>query len=903
MKHARIASILIGCLFAVSVQALQLNIQINGHNSDPQGNSDPVMPNYQGAGAIGGSGDLWNHVAADSYGHALTIITPEKLLAADGTTVTRAQLAFTGFVSADYFPPNQGAPVENNLLNGYLVYRAGASITIGGLIPKAAYDLYVFGSNSRAGAGGEFSVNGSAPQFTRADNSGTVFAKGVDFVAFERVAADSRGRLIVTANPHGSDIGILNGLQLSGDLPAPTAESLLPDAKRFALAKFAGEPDERSQFSTDPLFSFLYGGQSSGSLLDHWKISRTERELDANRTEHVITWTDPQTGLEVRCVGIAYGDFPTVEWTPYLKDTGTNDTPIIEDFSAIDTPFTRGASGEFVLNYQRGSEARQDDFMPMQETMTPNTIKQLATSGGRSSEATLPYFNVEWPGGGVIMAVGWPGEWSATFARDGGNGLNVKAGQELTHFRLHPGEEVRGPLIALQFYQGDRIDAQNVWRRWMLAHNVPRVDGKLPPVTWMACSSHQFNQMDEANEANQDLFIDLYQAKGLTLDYWWMDAGWYPDRGVWVNTGTWEPDKTRFPNGLRGISDHARAKGVKTLVWFEPERVTSPSWLSDNHPEWLLKPVNLPPDLAYESIWRLLNLGNPEAHAWLVDHIDHLLKNEGIDFYRQDFNMSPLYNWRANDAEDRQGITEIKYVTGYLSYWDELRRRNPNLRIDSCASGGRRLDLETMRRAVSLTRSDYLFEPTGEQGHTYGLAFWLPYNGSGFNDRRSMLTSKIAKADWLPADGSRQIESDSYLFRSVMGMNITAGIDIRDKQVDFPTLRKLYKQWKKVAPNFCGDFYPLTSYNLDESQWMAWQFDRPEAGEGIIQAFRRHDSIYESARFKLRGLDRSASYLVTDMDTDKTERATGQELLDQGVDISLPGQPAAALIHYQKVSP
>ena len=74
--------------------------------------------------------------------------------------------------------------------------------------------------------------------------------------------------------------------------------------------------------------------------------------------------------------------------------------------------------------------------------------------------------------------------------------------------------------------------------------------------------------------------------------------------------------------------------------------------------------------------------------------------------------MDPLSNWRENDAEDRQGITENHLVTGYLAYWDELRRRHPNMLIDTCASGGRRNDIETLRRAVPLLRSDWLLEPT-----------------------------------------------------------------------------------------------------------------------------------------------------------------------------------------------
>ena len=93
--------------------------------------------------------------------------------------------------------------------------------------------------------------------------------------------------------------------------------------------------------------------------------------------------------------------------------------------------------------------------------------------------------------------------------------------------------------------------------------------------------------------------------------------------------------------------------------------------------------------------------------------------------------MDPLDLWRQNDAPDRQGITENHHVTGYLAYWDELLRRHPGLLIDSCASGGRRNDLETMRRSVPLWRTDFRLDPVGTQCHSYGISFWLPLSGTG----------------------------------------------------------------------------------------------------------------------------------------------------------------------------
>ena len=125
--------------------------------------------------------------------------------------------------------------------------------------------------------------------------------------------------------------------------------------------------------------------------------------------------------------------------------------------------------------------------------------------------------------------------------------------------------------------------------------------------------------------------IDRYLEEGIKLDYWWMDAGWYPC-GSWLETGTWEVDTKRFPNGLKAISDHAHSKNVKTLLWFEPERVYPGTWLATNHPEWLCV--------------ELLDLGIPEARQWLTDHVDRFLTEQGIDLYRQDFNTDPLRFWR-----------------------------------------------------------------------------------------------------------------------------------------------------------------------------------------------------------------------------------------------------------------
>ena len=661
----------------------------------------------------------------------------------------------------------------------------------------------------------------------------------------------------------------------------PTQEALaglttpeeMAAARGWMAATFTDAPP------VDLPFSFTYGGRPSTELLSTWEAQRDSRQPNDLRTEHTLTFTDPQTGLVLRCEAVEYHDFPTVEWTLYFHNTGSVDTPILENIQALDIRLERGEAGEFLLHHHTGSQAGPEDYRPWQTSLEPHATKRISAAGGRPTNTDLSYFNLEWGPEGLILVIGWPGQWAAEWVRDEDAGIHIRAGQELTHFKLLPGEEVRSPLIVLQFWQGDWIRAQNLWRRWMIAHNLPRPGGKLPSPQFLASSSRAYDEMIGACEENQIRHIDRYLEEGLKLDYWWMDAGWYIQEQGWPQVGTWEVDPQRFPRGFKPISDHAHAKGLKILVWFEPERVAAGTWLAENHPEWILG----------KGERRLLNLGHPEAWNWLTHHIDQFLTEQGIDLYRQDFNMDPLPLWRENDAADRQGITEIRHVTGLLAYWDELRRRHPDLLIDTCASGGRRNDLETLRRAVPLWRSDYAFEPLGHQGMTYGLSFWVPFHGTG--------TVACAAA---PYYGGGWTPVEPYAFWSNVAPSTSSGIDIRVPDIDYEALRRLVAQWRQVGPYYYGDYYPLTPYRPENDVWMAWQFDRPDEGEGMVQAFRRSESFYETARFRLRGLDPEAGYVVTNLATEENTEVSGRELGEPGLLVGIAEAPGAAVITYRQ---
>lgn len=285
--------------------------------------------------------------------------------------------------------------------------------------------------------------------------------------------------------------------------------------------------------------SFIYGGRTLAEHIPTWRLVAESDVTADSLVRRSRSFRDPATGLVARIESVAYSDFASVEWTLFLRNAGAADTPIVESIQAIDASFERTPNREFVLHHAAGSPALASDYAPKETILKRSLNLRITTAGGRSSDTDLPYFSLADENGGVVIAMGWPGQWAVRFVRDNGTNVQVTGGQERTHFVLHPGEEVRAPLIALVFYDGDWVDGQNEWRRWLIAHNLPRIDGDVPRPFISAASSNQFNEMEEANEENQNRFVDRYLAEKIPLDYWWMDAGWYKTQtGRWVEVGT-----------------------------------------------------------------------------------------------------------------------------------------------------------------------------------------------------------------------------------------------------------------------------------------------------------------------------------------------------------------------------
>ena len=670
-----------------------------------------------------------------------------------------------------------------------------------------------------------------------------------------------------------------------------------------------------SEFMANPPFSFDYAEQSSTSLLRQWRAVRRRVSSSPGRHEEWVTWRAPSGELQVQAVVVVYEDSGATEWTVSFANPSSNPSQRLSAVLAADTVINRSPTAPYALHHFNGSAQQADDYAPQTSLLTSGEAHLLFPLGGRPSNGTWPYFNVSWGDEGVMVAVGWPGQWTTQLLVDDHEGLRLKAGMTsadplldrygniadamLVDTFLEAGEKVRTPLIVLMPWSADSwLLAQNKWRKWMVDYNVPRFGGNLPtPIVPTTGGLSLYP--DEPEELSA---IDAYARRGTTTDHggfythWWVDAGWYAiPSGLpngwsqdWGNgVGNWFPDPKRFPHGMRPTFQRAVEHDMKSVLWSEPERVGIGTELFDKHRDWLIAPPDPASDFSF-----LLDFGNPDAWAWSVDHFDTIIADQAaqgheLDVFRQDFNMDPLDYWNAKDVPGRSGMTQIKHVTGHLAFWDELRRRHPHLWIDSCASGGRRNDLETMRRSVPLLRSDYQFEPTGNQCQTYGISLWLPYWGTGVGPQTTN------DGAWGPGQ---------YVVRSSLAPSYASSVDAGTaSEADWTLLRTMNEEFVRIQDDLLySDFYPLTEFSLEDDVWMAFQFDRPAAGSGVVLAYRRPRSRAATMRLILHGLDAGRQYRIENFDLSGQELLGGMSLMRQGLEVSLPDAPSSAIVHYQR---
>lgn len=635
-----------------------------------------------------------------------------------------------------------------------------------------------------------------------------------------------------------------------------------------------------------PPFSFVYDGENSDSFIRNWKFSKKKMACDkVDVLKYEIVYTEPNGVMELRCDVTGYTDYEAVEWVLHFTNRSSEKSPNIKNVSASDIQFVTKAEDNFTIYTARGSNGTRQDFAPVIVKAEIDSTYSFSPKHGRSSDTDgFPFFNIATDEGrGVMLSIGWTGTWFADFSLNEGK-LRSMSGMKNTDLFLYPGESIRTPLVSFMFWSGmDRIDGQNKFRQFILTHHTRKINDKNAEAP--LCGGFEWGDPAPCNEytcLTEDMAIAMakrYKQFGIIPDVFWLDAGWYNGSGGpnfegknWYNTvGDWRVDEERFPDGFKNLSRVIHGLGAKFMVWFEPERVYKNTYFDKEFPQWI---ISLP-----NSENRLFDLGNREACDYLCKYIGDFMEENGIDYYRQDFNFGPDRYWNVKDQkEGRKGISEIRHIEGLYRFWDYLIARFPEIQIDNCASGGRRIDLETTSRSLPLWRTDYNYgEPNGYQNQTYNLSMFIPLNGTGL------------------------YKTDPYHWRSSISSAMALNWENTSRGVGhIKDMQKIVAKFKTIKQYYLEDFYPLCGNgNLTgDDCCIAYQLNKKNDNSGYVFAFRRGAEAAEKMVVKLRGLLPDAIYKVTNEDTNSVMSYSGEELME-GVEIAFDKAPSSVLLFYK----
>lgn len=297
---------------------------------------------------------------------------------------------------------------------------------------------------------------------------------------------------------------------------------------------------------------------------------------------------------------------------------------------------------------------------------------------------------------GEVWAVhtAWSGN-HVTFAERELTGVRIMGGGELLlpgEVILAPGEAYTTPWIYGAYGHGlDEISAafhSHLRRRRDFA--VP----SLPVVlnTWEAV------YFDHGMESMIEL-VDLAAKVG--VERFVLDDGWFLGRrDARAGLGDWQVDPAVWPNGLEPLVDAVRQRGMDFGLWFEPEMINQDSDLARAHPEWILGPgERLPLTGRHQQV---LNLAIPQAFAHVLESISQLVGTHDIAYIKWDHNRDLV---EAGDRASRKPRVHEQTLAVY-AMMDELKRRHPGLEIESCSSGGGRIDLGVLERTDRVWASD-----------------------------------------------------------------------------------------------------------------------------------------------------------------------------------------------------
>lgn len=594
-------------------------------------------------------------------------------------------------------------------------------------------------------------------------------------------------------------------------------------------------------------------------------------------------------------------------WVVCLENDSEERSPRIREFLGLDMVIP--VKGAARLNTLRGDDCTIYSYYPESFSLTDGETVSRRPTGGRSSNTTaFPYFDIEdETGNGLVCGIGWSGQWKLDVTRKE-DAVCLKSGFQDCDFILEPHEKVRSIRILIYFGSGseDKLRHRFVHLHRKYYSPIPTFDNDtFFPVSASPFDRYYWGNPPENGKLNyfetEDAQINVIKkaAECGCFNAYWLDACWF-DGAFRNGVGNYRYGDG-FPNGLKKLSDLAHRNGMRFILWFEPVRAFAGTDLNKryNHDKTKI--------IAFPNVAKVLaNIGDPEVWQYQFDHICQIIEENGVDIYRQDFNIDPYDYLKAIETPDRIGIPQIRFVEGMYRLWEALQQRFPGLIIDNCASGGRLLDVETCMRAIPLLRSDMCCRPSplAMQNEVLLLSRYLPYHQGGsweesaYFMRSSFTTGIGTNFAFLtgiidPEKEDRSMRYVTYPSHLASELKFLGNFDPANVASAMKDVLRLREYWS-------GNFTALTPVSGKKDALIAYTLRLPEEDRGAVLVFRREEAP-DTFVIRLPEINLDATYTLTLTDEDfveTTDVVTGK-MLFEGYPVKIPQAPGSLLLLYK----
>ncbi|GHO86271.1 alpha-galactosidase [Dictyobacter formicarum] len=523
---------------------------------------------------------------------------------------------------------------------------------------------------------------------------------------------------------------------------------------------------------------------------------------------------------------------------------------------------------------------------------------QVESRKGTTGSTAYPWFAIdtqatEQQGEVYFGTIAWSGNWNLRISTRITGETAIAGGiHEHDFARVLTGQQsFKTPDFVAGFANDGFNGSRHRLHNYVRQHVLPQPQASQPrPVLYNSWEATTF----DVNEEGQSKLAERAAALGVELFV--VDDGWFPARNHdHAGLGDWRVDPQKFPNGLQPLVNRVHELDMQFGIWVEPEMVNPDSNLYRAHPDWIYHFPTRPRSEARNQL--VLNVGRQDVQEYLIDLLDKLIGDHGVDFIKWDMNRPisepgwPEYVAAGNNGRE----IWVRHVEGVYTIMDTLRARHPKLSIESCASGGSRADLGILERTDQIWSSDNT-HPDARLFIQEGISHILPGRVMG---------------DWVTDTPSDRVQNEiplAYRFHvAMMGMLGIGGHLMHWSEEDLSEAKRwiaIYKQIRPLVQD--GDQHWLLSPSATAGNWAAVESVAPDATEAVVFAYRRTNPFWETTpRLRLQGLQPTSNYRVQLMGIVDAEAQeySGAALMHQGIALPLGRSSyASCILHLQQIS-